>query len=209
MSFLIEVKGQLLWLAQAIFETLLISKHTTCEGLYMEKGRNYISFVFLLLLFTLSACTQSPDFELYEGKTLRIAVIGEPPKVEEEQVRFNEISFNELTDQEIDSYDAVFITEENLPQAAESRYANTYLDSIIPFFFISANSHIPFTVKETEYNEFWNWSAGNNYAVGVLTSKEDESITSWGFGLYNGKKTDENIKNVYSRIFKSIEGLDH
>jgi hypothetical protein len=180
----------------AIFETLLIRKHNTCEGLYMNKGKNCIYFAFLLLIFTLSACTQSPNFELYEGKTLRIAVVGEPPEVKEEQVKFNEISFDELTAEGIDSYDAVFITEENLPQAAESKYANTYLDSIIPFFFISAKSHIPFTVKETEYNESWNWSAGNNYAVGVLTSKEDESIKSWGFGLYNDKKTDENIKNL-------------
>lgn len=173
-----------------------------------KKGKNYLSFILLILLFAITACTQSPEFELYDGKALSIAVVGEPPEVKEEQVRFTEISFDELTSKELDSYDAVFITEENLPKAAESKYANTYLYSIIPFFFISANSHIPFTVKETEYDESWKWTAGNNYAVGVLTSLEDESLKSWGFGLYNDKKTDEHIKDVYSRIFKTIDELN-
>jgi len=170
----------------------------------MKKGR-YLFFV--LLLFALSGCTQSTHFKLYEGKALRIAVVGEPPAVKEEQVTFSKISFDKLTGEEIESYDAIFITEENLPQASNSNYANTYLDSTIPFFFISANSHIPFTIKETEFNESWNWSAGNNYAVGVLTSNEDKSLKSWGYGLYNDKKTDENIKEVFSRIFETIEGL--
>lgn len=173
----------------------------------MKNVMKYLSFV--LLIFLLSACTQSPDFELYEGKSLRIGVVGEPPEVKEEQVTFSKISFDNLTREEIDSYDAIFITEENLHQASESKYTYTYLNSPIPFFFISANSHIPFTVKETEFDESWNWTAGNNYAVGVLTSnEEDETIKSWGFGLYNDKKTDENIKEVYSRIFETIEGLN-
>lgn len=171
----------------------------------MKKGRDF--FVLLLLLFALSGCTQSTHFKLYEGKPLRIAVVGEPPEVKEEQVTFSKISFDKLTGEEIGSYDAVFITEENLPQASKSNYADTYLDSTIPFFFISANSHIPFTIKETEFNESWNWSTGNNYAVGVLASNEDKSLKSWGFGLYNDKKTDENIKEVFSRIFETIEGL--
>jgi hypothetical protein len=125
-------------------------------------------------------------------------------------VRFTEISFDEMTSEELKTYDAVFIRENNLSEAAESQYADVYLNSTIPFFFISVNNHIPFTVKETGYNESWNWTAGNgkNYAVGVLTFKEDESLKSWGFGLYNDKKTDEHIKDVFSRIFKTIDELN-
>lgn len=174
----------------------------------MNKRRKY-AFLLQILIFTLSACTQSFDFDLYDGKSLRIAVVGEPPKVEEEQVEFSEISFDGLTGNKIGSYDAVIITEENLSEAAEGKYAKIYIDSTIPFFFISARSHIPFTVKETEYNKSWDWTAGNNYAVGVLASKQDDSIKSWGFGLYNDKKSDEHIKDVYSRIFKTIERLNH
>ncbi|QOR64933.1 hypothetical protein IM538_13880 [Cytobacillus suaedae] len=176
--------------------------------MYRKKGKNYLSFIFLILLFALTACTQSPDFELYEGKPLEIAVVGDPPEVNEEQVIFTEITIDEMASEELKSYDAVIIRENNLSEAAERQYADVYLNSTIPFFFISANNHIPFTVKETEYNESWNWTAGQSYAVGVLTLKEDESLKSWKYGLYNDKKTDENIKEVYSRIFKSIDELN-
>jgi hypothetical protein len=172
-------------------------------------GRYCFSFILLILLFAITACTQSPEFELYDGKALNIAVVGEQPEIKEEQVRFTEISFDKLTSRELASYDAVIITEENLSKAAESKYANTYLDSTIPFFFISASSHIPFTVKETEYDETWKWTAGKNYAVGVLTSLEDDSLKSWGFGLYNDEKTDEHIKDVYSTIFKTTAELNN
>lgn len=172
------------------------------------KGMRYNYFTLLILLLALSACSPNPDFELYEGKSLRIAVVGEPPDVEEEQVWFDEVSFDEITSDAIGSYDAVFITEENLIKAAESQYAEVYLNSTIPFFFISAKSHIPFTVKDTEYDDTWNWTSGNNYAVGVLTSHEDDALKSWGYGLYNDEKTDEHIENVYSRIFKSIDDLN-
>lgn len=167
--------------------------------------KKYIS---LMLIFALTACTQSPDFELYEGKPLKIAVVGKRPEVNEKQVMFTEIAFDEMASEELKYFDAVVIRENNLLEAAESQYADVYLNSTIPFFFISANNHIPFSTKETEYNESWHWTAGQSYAVGVLTLKEDESLKSWEFGLYNDRKTDEHIKEIYSRIFKSIDELN-
>ncbi len=168
------------------------------------KGMKYLYFTLLILLLSLTACNPNPNFELYEGKSLRIAVVGEPPEVEEAQVRFDD----EITSEVIGSYDAVFITEENLVKAAQSQYAEVYLNSDIPFFFISAKSHIPFTVKEMKYDNTWNWTVGDNYAVGVLTSHEDVVVKSWGYGLYNDEKTNENIKNVYSSMFKTIDELN-
>jgi hypothetical protein len=179
-------------------------------GLHMNriKGKSYLSFILLILLFALSACSQSPDFELYEGKALSIAVVGEPPEVEEEQVRFNEISFDELTSEEIESYDAVFIMENNLSEAAERQYADVYLNSTIPFFFIGTDNYVPFTEKDMEYNKTSNWTAGISYAVGILTSQEDNTLKHWVYGLYNDEKTDEHIKEMYSRIFKTIDELN-
>ncbi|MGD6831216.1 hypothetical protein ACQCT5_03575 [Sutcliffiella halmapala] len=162
----------------------------------------------IVLTIALTACTSSPDFEAYEGNSLGIAVVGDPPKVKEEQVRFTKISFDEMTSEKINSYDAVFITERKLFEAAEGKYADVYLNSTIPIFFISAKNHIPFTVKETKYDENWSWSAGNGYAVGVLKSQEDGTLKSSNYGLYNDKKTTDNIKDVYSRIFKSIDELN-
>jgi hypothetical protein len=180
-------------------------------GLHMKrtKRKKYIYFILLILTFALSACTSSPDFKPYEGNSLRIAVVGEQPVVKEEQVRFTEISFVEMTSEKLKSYDSVFITENNFFEAAENKYADVYLDSTIPFFFIGTYNYVPFTEKDLEYNKSWNWTAGNSYAVGVLTSKEDESLKSLEFGLYNDEKTDKHIEDVYSRIFKTINELNH
>lgn len=148
-----------------------------------------------------------PDFELYQGRPLNIAVIGESPEIKETQVVFSELSFEKLMlmGSDLNSYDAVFIMQEKLSQAAESQYADVYLNSTIPFFFISAKSHIPFTVSTTGYNESWDWTPGNSYAVGVLKSTEDDSLKNWGFGLFNDEMTEEHIKAMYSRIFKQVE----
>jgi hypothetical protein len=150
---------------------------------------------------------EDPKFELYKGKPLNIAVVGESPEINEKQVSFSEFSFEKLIlmSNDLDSYDAVFIMKEYLSRASESQYADVYLNSTIPFFFISAKSHIPFTVNSTEYNESWDWVPGNSYAVGVLKSAEDDSLKNWGFGLYNDVKTEKHIKEMYSRIFKQVE----
>ncbi|WP_318508754.1 hypothetical protein [Bacillus sp. T3] len=174
--------------------------------LYVTKSILY--FLLVTLFVILSACSQNPNFELYEGKDLRIAVVGEPPAIIEDQVSFSKITFDELANKELNSFDAVFVMEENLRQAAESQYADVYLKSKIPFIFVSAKSHIPFTVKETEYDDSWKWTPGENYAVGVLRSQEGDQLKDWGFGLYNDEKTEEHIKEMYSRIFKSIEELN-
>lgn len=94
---------------------------------------------------------------------MRIAVIGEPPQIKEEQVNFREISFDDLNKGEL---------------------------------------------KNIEYEETWDWTPGTIYAVGSYKSNEDHSLKSWGLALYNNEKTDENIKNLYSRIFTKIEELD-
>ncbi|MGG3455558.1 hypothetical protein [Paenibacillus rhizolycopersici] len=172
-----------------------------------NRGKRYIILILLIILFVPSACT-STKFDLYEGKSLNIAVIGEPPHVREEEVNFNKISFDDLNKVDLEEYDAVFVMRENLYQAAESHYADIYSNTPIPFFFISTTSHIPFTKKDIEYGESWGWSPGNSYAVGVLNSNEEDTLKSWGFGLYNDKKTNEHIEEVYSIIFTTIEELD-
>ncbi|WP_225983678.1 MULTISPECIES: hypothetical protein [Bacillaceae] len=53
-----------------------------------------------------------------------------------------------------------------------------------------------------------NWTSGNSYAVGIFTTQDDDTLKKWGYGLYNDEKNDEHIKDVYSRIFKTIDELN-
>jgi len=170
-----------------------------------------IGLCFLLVFLTtvMTACTPSPNFELYKGDSLYIAVIGEAPKVNEGQVRFTKINFNQLTSTELKPYDAVFISENNLFEAAESQYADVYLNSTIPFFFIGTDMYFPFTEKDIEYDEAWDWSVGQMFAVGVLNAKQDDKLNFWKYGLYNDEKTEDHIEDVYSRIFGTIDELNY
>ncbi|TYS17501.1 hypothetical protein FZC78_06370 [Rossellomorea vietnamensis] len=169
------------------------------------KPKDLVIPIIISLFIVLSACSPEPEFEVYEGKVLSIAVIGDPPTINEEQVKFNEISFDDLTEEDLKFYDAVFITNEYLSKASESQYADVYMNSAIPMFFISAKNHIPFTEKDTEYNESWEWTPGNSYAVGVLNHQENDSLNSWKFGIYNGENTEAHIREMYSRIFKTVD----
>lgn len=171
-----------------------------------------ISCCLLAPLFVLlSACSLNPDFETYEGKSLTIGVIGEPPEIKEKQVSFDNISFDDVMNNDFDSYDAIFIMPENLSQASEKQYSGIYLVSTVPFFFIGANNHIPFTEEELSFDddswESWEWTPGESYASGVYYSPTEDSLSSWGFGLYDDKKTDNTIKEMYSRLFEVIEEI--
>ena len=173
-----------------------------------RKEMNVVYLLFLILLaFSLSACSPSPEFERYKGSSLQIAVVGEAPDIKEEQVKFTEIPLEELTDEGIKAYDAVVILENNLPEAAEDQYADLYLDSTIPFFFMGTDNYVPFVEKELAYDQSMDWTAGTDYAVGILRTKED-SVKKWAYGLYNDEKTDEHVREVYSRIFETIDELE-
>src|SRR5699024_11090011 len=132
----------------------------------------YLILFILILTIGLSACSQNTNLESYDGKSLKIAVIGELPIVKERQATFKEITFTEIINDEFHSYDAVLIMEDHLSKASESKYSDYYLHSNTPFFFIAANSHVPFTVKDTACDEIWDWSPGHNYAVGIVASQE-------------------------------------
>ena len=173
----------------------------------IKSWKYYFVAILILLVLTLSACKPNPVFELYEGDSLRIAIVGELPEVKEEQVRFIKISFDELINNKLDSFDAVIITENQLTDAAGNQYAEVYLTSPIPFFFIGTGHYAPFTDEDLDYDQSMNWTEGNGYAVGILNLQDSDELKKWEYGLYNDVKNDENVKDVYSRIFKTISEL--
>jgi hypothetical protein len=163
----------------------------------------YVSFLFIF--YVLTGCTPDViDTPLYAGKHLVIGVIGETPKIREENVSFKKINFSEL--RELDSFsefDAVFIMKENLPEAAKQEYARIYKTVGIPFFFIqSKKSYLPFTNEELSYDEVPDLSS-DTYATGYF--RYDDNDQNWGYGLYNDIENSSNIKDVYTRIFTTIE----
>lgn len=158
-----------------------------------------------MILTILASCnkTQSIKTNLYGGRALSIAIIGETPVVREKQVKFVKIQFSDLEKEAFDSrYDAIFITKDNLSEAAQGKYASIYKKSKIPFFFIQTKkSYIPFIQEDLSYEKAPDMP-NQTYATGILCN--GDNLKSWGYGLYNDIENQENVKDIYSRIFETI-----
>lgn len=166
-----------------------------------------IFFLMLFMLCVLPGCTSNAIVTpMYEGKHLVIGVIGESPEIREKNVNFKKMTFSQLKELHAPSdFDAVFISKENLLEAADSEYAKIYKTSGIPFFFIeSMKSYLPFTQEEMSYDEFPDLSS-DMYATGYF--QYGEQFQYWGYGLYNDKQNKSNIEDVYTRIFATIESI--
>ncbi|MDW0118362.1 hypothetical protein QTL97_15630 [Sporosarcina thermotolerans] len=137
---------------------------------------------------------------LYKGKYLKIGVIGAIPEVNEKQIAFQEISFDQFTIEEVRNFDAVFVMKESLSTAAEKQYTKIFTDSHIPFFFIDSNKGAyPFIDENLEYEEAAEIPNHNYFATGYLLTIDGEEMT-WTY-----EPSNENNKVSFSAIFKTIE----
>lgn len=164
--------------------------------------------IFLLALFYLSACTQNTvNSEQYSGRNLEIGVVGKKPDVRERNINFVSIELKDIKEQnKIKKFDAVFIMKEYLIEAANDEYVESYQSGIVPFFFIeSEKSYLPFVVHSSSYEGTPDAQIGD-YATGYYNDPNGE-MKYWGYGLYNDVQNEDNIKDVYSRIFKTIDEI--
>jgi len=159
--------------------------------------------LFIVLLVSCNTKAESVETNPYDGKPLHIAVIGKIPEVREKQVKFSKIHFSDLEKSVFDSrYDAIFITRENLSEAAQAKYASIYRRSHIPLFFIqTTKGHLPFINESLSYKDAPEMNDGF-YARGIIY--HEDYLQGWGYGLYNDIENETNVKDVYSKIFETI-----
>lgn len=171
----------------------------------MKRILGYFLLVITLSIFTSWNKLQSQSVKTnpYAGRALDIGIIGEALEVREEQVRFTKIQFSDLEEKTFNSqYDAIFITKDNLLEAAQGKYAAIYKESKIPFFFIQTEkSYVPFIQEDLSYEKALEVH-DQTYATGIIF--DNDNLKSWSYGLYNDIENEVNIKDVYSRIFETI-----
>ncbi|OEH91712.1 hypothetical protein [Bacillus solimangrovi] len=164
-----------------------------------------------LMLFFLSACQTSNVEELYEGVSLKIAVVGELPNIREDNITFNKLSLNELYHANLDVYDAVFIMEDHLSDAANEKYVKMYKEKKVPYFFVGSKAYtIPFQdfqnpasyeVEAKKVNDTY------YFISGLLYEEGGESFRSWSlpYSYIDNEIQRDNVQGVYSRVFEVIE----
>ena len=166
----------------------------------------FIGFLFLFSLLVGCKAEDEVDSPIYEGSDLIIGVIGKSPEVREKNVSFNSITLAELESNvaKVSSeYDAVFIMKPYLEQAGKEQFY-VFSELKIPVFFIeSKKSYLPFIYDDITYEEAPTIE-DQTYATGII-SEDKDTFHYWGYGLYNDTQNETNIKDVYSRIFSTIE----
>ncbi len=164
------------------------------------------------MLFLLSACQTNTVKEApYEGVPLKIAVVGEQPNVREEQINFNELSLSELHNSNSRKYDAVFIMEDHLSDASNSKYVEMYKNKKVPFFFVGSLANtIPFQGLENPVSyeeEAEKVNGTQNFISGMLYGEEEKGYRGWKFAypIKNSEVQRDNVKAIYSEVFKVVE----
>ncbi|GAB6931132.1 lipoprotein [Paenibacillus sp. JCM 10914] len=162
------------------------------------------------LLIVIWMYNDKPDkdpTEKYDGDALVIGVIGEVPEIREQHIRFRELTLDHLVERSdyAAGLDAIFITNEKLPEAAEPRFAAVFKSANIPFFFIGAEKgHFPYIDEELSFEDMPDHGSGM-YGSGYYQLSGKEQV--WGFGLYNDTISDWNVRGMYSRILGKIETI--
>ncbi len=145
-------------------------------------------FLLVIAICILTACSNSePQIQQYGGRELNIAILGELPKIREDQINFTKVQFSDLEKSDLSAtYDAIFIVQDNMPEGSQTKYINYCKNTKIPFFFIGMQQ----------------LDNGQTYATGFMY-KENRSI-SWTYGFPENIVNDKNIKDVYTNIFQDI-----
>ncbi|MBM7648666.1 hypothetical protein JOC78_001612 [Bacillus ectoiniformans] len=157
----------------------------------------------ILLLFltgcvihTANSNTLLPE---YKGKQLNIGVIGQLPDVREKHIHFIPLTLKDLMEENTQKADAIFINKEFLSEAADSQYAESYLQSPIPIFFIHSEKVILAFIDQKLSYEQAHELQSNEYLIGYYKD------SYFGITLDKNKKTKETVQSSYSRAFKMIE----
>lgn len=171
--------------------------------------KNWFFCLFFIFSLFVSGCSTNNQ-ELYKGDTLKIAVVGDIPKSEEENIFFSNITFEDLETNIVSvnsDNDAVFIMPEKLVEASDNKYVEVYKQLNIPTFFIgTTKAHIPFIFDSVTYNDAPDVSP-KSYAAGYLYDPENELGETWRFTKEKDNKekiTEKEIKKIYSEIFNKI-----
>ncbi|KGP71673.1 hypothetical protein [Pontibacillus yanchengensis] len=151
--------------------------------------------------------------DLYKGTSLKIAIIGAAPNVKEDQINFHEIKLSEVVDFPKNKYNAIFIMEENLAEAADKKYRNAYRSLEVPVFFVGSKaSHMPFINMENQisYKEYVDRVNDNQHFITGLwypKSKDTFKAFKFGYPVENDEYQRDKVQEVYSSVFKKIESI--
>lgn len=171
--------------------------------------RIFFLFLQIILFLMVLGCSNSGNPNTIEvqpsNAVLTIGVVGAFPEVNEKHVTFKHYTLERLNENIDPTFDALFIMPNHLKEAAELQYAELYKKLPYPTFFIgSEKPYYAFINEDMTYESAP--SAGTlSYTHGFVMLNNQYKI--WEFGLYNDVVNEKNIKEMYTRVFETINNF--
>ncbi|WP_018922689.1 hypothetical protein [Salsuginibacillus kocurii] len=163
-----------------------------------------------LLFITLiaSGCNQTTDessFTEYDGNTLSIAVIGDSPANDFEQVSFQEEEPNVLTEEH--AYDAFMVTEAYFEELSQSEWTSVFASMETPIFFAGIETQeFVFTEDSITYEES-PFTTAEHISGFVSAPDDEEEFKTWGYSSTESEGEDGPPEWSYHAMFKDIEAF--
>lgn len=163
----------------------------------------YLFTLVLSCCFLTAGCASNDESVLIPNEqTIKIGVVGHPPMVDEKNIEFTELELGAVSSTSDTEFHALFIMPESLEEASSARFAGFYKNVKYPVFFIgSTKSFYPFIEETLTYSKAPSTNSGM-YATGFINENGQYKIIEYGFK--NDEQTEENLKDLYSRIFNTI-----
>lgn len=164
-------------------------------------------FLLLVVAIILSGCSVSKQpTQIYEGKALKIGVIGETPKEEFKHVTFYAATPDDLKQQQ-NKYDAFFITKAYFEELATDSWVAVFEEITTPTFFIGSDYQaFIFRMQGMDYVN--NSPEATEHVQGFVNNTVDASafIKKWGYGEpRKTKHSAETPKWIFYEVFRDIE----
>ncbi|MDM5157119.1 hypothetical protein QUF88_25885 [Bacillus sp. DX1.1] len=165
------------------------------------------SLLFLILLcLGVAGCAEKKDEASvleYNGRALKIGVIGEPPNDTFRNIKFVQVKLDEMKEKsgEVDGF---LVMKEYFEPASEDKYTDLFLTLKKPVFFIGLKDK-PYTIfieKDLDYNNAQADKA-MMYTQGFVNLENGEG-QFWGTGLYNDTISEQSLHNMYIYVFQTI-----
>ncbi|TWT13174.1 hypothetical protein [Planomicrobium sp. CPCC 101079] len=146
--------------------------------------------------------TMGEQKEVYSGKPLHIAVIGEIPIVTSGQVTFNQVE-SEALKNNLQAYDAFFVTDEHFEELATDEWTDTFERMPVPVFFIGLDVQA-FIFHENDLDYKSHKYEANSHTQGFVGEKAGGK--SWEYGdPIESTNPGDTPKEIFALIFEDIE----
>ena len=145
---------------------------------------------------------QIMSFTNYEGKELNIGFVGVPPKEDNDNINFIQITLSDMG--RANDFDAIFISRENLEDADNDQYTKLYIECKLPIVFIGTIKGIlPFMNDDISYADA-PVTSQYTFATGVFYINGEKVIFEFSDMKENGHSVKASNEEIYVEILTTI-----